>query len=111
VLHNKFYIDELYDATVIRLNAFCAALSDWFDQFIWNGLVQLVSLLTLGFSHLSRVFDQFVVNLGFDGGCDSLRSGARGFSRLQNGQVQSYLRVIGIGLAVLVLALLWGCGS
>jgi len=51
------------------------------------------------------------VNLGFDSGCDSLRSGARGFSRLQNGQVQSYLRIIGIGLAVLVVALLWGCRS
>jgi NADH-quinone oxidoreductase subunit L len=109
LLHRKFYFDELYEATVIRLNAFFATLSDWLDRVIWNGFVQLVSLITLGFSHLSRAIDQYIVNLGFDGGCDSLRSGARGFARLQSGQVQNYLRVIGIGLAVLVLALLWGC--
>ena len=30
-------------------------------------------------------------------------------SRLQNGRVQSYLRVIGIALAALVLFLIWGC--
>ena len=111
LLRKKFFIDEIYNATVVRLNAFFASLSDWFDRVIWNGFVQLASLITLGFSHLSRFIDQYIVNLGFDGGCDSLRSGARGFSRLQNGQVQSYLRIIGIGLAVLVVALLWGCRS
>jgi NADH-quinone oxidoreductase subunit L len=108
LLQNKFYIDELYELTVIRLNRICALVSDLFDCFIWNGLVQLMSLLTLAFSHLSRAFDQFVVNLGFDGGCDSLRDSARGLSSLQNGQVQNYLRIIGLALVVLLAALLWG---
>jgi NADH-quinone oxidoreductase subunit L len=111
LLQKKFFIDELYDATVVRLNAFFALLSDWFDRVIWNGFVQLAAIVVLGFSHLSRFIDRYIVNLGFDGGCDSLRSGARRFSRLQNGQVQSYLRIIGLGLAVLVVALLWGCRS
>jgi NADH-quinone oxidoreductase subunit L len=111
LLRRKFFVDEFYNATVVRLNAFFATLSDWFDRIIWNGLVQLTSLVALGFSHLSRAIDHYIVNLGFDGGCDSLRSGAKGFSRLQNGQVQTYLRIIGIGLAVLVVALLWGCRS
>ena len=30
-------------------------------------------------------------------------------SRLQSGRVQSYLRVIGVALVVLVLLLIWGC--
>jgi NADH-quinone oxidoreductase subunit L len=94
--------------TVIRLNRIIALVSDLFDCFIWNGLVQLTSLMTLAFSHLSRAFDQFVVNLGFDGGCDSLRDSARGLSSLQNGQVQNYLRIIGLALVVLLAALLWG---
>jgi NADH-quinone oxidoreductase subunit L len=111
LLRNKFYIDELYEGTVIRLNAFLASLIDWFDRVIWNGLVQLTALITIGLSHVSRAIDQYIVNRGFDGGCDSLRSGAGGFSRLQNGQVQSYLRVIGLALAVLLVALLWGCRS
>ena len=111
LLRRKFFVDEFYNATFVRLNAFSATLSDWFDRIIWNGLVQLTSLIALGFSHLSRAIDHYIVNLGFDGGCDSFRLGAKGFSRLQNGQVQSYLRFIGIGLAVLVLVLLWGCRS
>src|SRR6185503_16396397 len=77
-LRNKFYIDELYEFTVIRLNAFFATLSDWFDYVVWNGLVQLTSLITIGFSHLMRVIDQYIVNLGFDRGCGGFRSGARG---------------------------------
>lgn len=108
LLQNKFYIDELYELTVIRLNRIAALVCDLFDRFVWNGLVQLTSLLTLGLAHLSRAFDQFVVNLGFDGGCDSLRDSARGLSGLQNGQVQNYLRIIGLALVVLLVALLWG---
>ena len=107
-MQNKFYIDELYEMTVIRLNRTCALVSDLFDCFVWNGLVQLTSLITLGLSHLSRAFDQFVVNLGFDGGCDGLRDSAHGLSSLQNGQVQNYLRIIGLALVVLLVALLWG---
>ncbi len=30
-------------------------------------------------------------------------------SRLQSGRVQTYLRLIGVALAVLVLFLIWGC--
>ncbi len=30
-------------------------------------------------------------------------------ARLQNGKVQTYLRVIGIGLVVLALMMIWGC--
>ena len=50
-----------------------------------------------------------MINLGFDGGCDGVRGGGGLLSRLQNGRVQSYLRVIGVALAVLLLLLMWGC--
>jgi NADH-quinone oxidoreductase subunit L len=108
-LHEKFLIDELYDLTVVRLNATCARVSDWLDEFVWGGLVQAVSYLTLGLSWLNRLVDEFVVNLGFDKGCGSLRSSARILSLFQNGQVQRYLRVIGLALAVLALIFIWGC--
>jgi NADH-quinone oxidoreductase subunit L len=109
VLQNKFYVDELYDASVIALNRWWARTCDWFDRFIWNGAVQLISYLVLGFSWLDRFIDEYVVNLGFDQVCKQLREGGRGFSRLQGGQVQLYLRVIGVAAVVLVLILTWGC--
>ena len=71
--------------------------------------MQLVSYLVLGLSWVNRVLDEYVVNLGFDEGCRRLARGGRLMSRLQNGRVQNYLRVIGVALVVLVLFLIWGC--
>jgi NADH-quinone oxidoreductase subunit L len=48
------------------------------------------------------------VNSGFDEGCRRITEGGGLMSRLQNGRIQSYLKVIGIALAVLILFLIWG---
>jgi NADH-quinone oxidoreductase subunit L len=111
VLREKFYVDEGYDATVVRFNARMAWLSDWFDYWIWNGVVQLVSYLVLGLSWVNRFFDEYVINLGFDEGCRRITLGGKFSSSLHSGQVQQYLRVIGVALTVLVLFLTWGCGK
>jgi NADH-quinone oxidoreductase subunit L len=108
VLQRKFFVDELYELSVIRWNAMMARISDWLDRFLWGGLVQAVSVLVLGLSWLNRLVDEFVVNLGFDKGCDSLRTSGRWFSWFQNGQVQRYLRVLGLAMVVFTLAFLWG---
>lgn len=109
ILSNKFYIDELYEATVIKLNKAFSIFSDWLDRSFWAGAVKAISHITLGFSWFSRKVDEDLVNGGFDHGCDGLRESARGFSRLQSGQIQSYLRVLGVAFVVLVLVLMWGC--
>jgi NADH-quinone oxidoreductase subunit L len=57
------------------------------------------------------MFDEYVVNLGFDEGCRGVSRGGKLMSRLQDGRVQNYLRVIGVGLVVLVLILVWGGGK
>src|SRR6185312_8640600 len=109
LLKHKYYIDEVYERTVIAFNAWFARACDWLDFWIWNGVVQLVSFLIIGISWVSRFFDEFVVNLGFDESCKRLTVGGRILSRLQSGRVQNYLRAIGIGLAVLALLMIWGC--
>ncbi len=109
LLRNKYWVDELYEATVITFNAWWARVCDFLDTRVWNGAVQLVSYLVLGLSWVSRAVDEYVVNLGFDQGCERVTLGGKVMSRLQDGRVQNYLRVIGIALAVLVLVLLWGC--
>jgi NADH-quinone oxidoreductase subunit L len=109
ILRDKFLVDELYDATFVRLNAACARASSWLDQFVWGGLVQMVAYVTFGLSWLNRLVDEFVVNLGFDKGCGSLRGSGSFLARIQNGQVQRYLRIIGLGLAAFALLFIWGC--
>ena len=108
LLENKYFVDEIYERTVIRFNRFAAHLCDFLDRWIWGGAVLLVSYITLGLSWLYRFTDEFVVNVGFDTGCESLREGGSEMSRWQNGRVQTYLRVIGVALVVLIIFLIWG---
>jgi NADH-quinone oxidoreductase subunit L len=63
----------------------------------------------VGLAWLDRYFDEYVVNSGFDEGCRRLTKGGALMSRLQCGQVQRYLRLLGLALTVLVLLLIWGC--
>ncbi len=105
LLQNKYFIDEIYEATIIRFNAWWAMVCDFLDRWIWNGAVQLVSYLILALSWVNRLIDEYVVNLGFDEGCHGVRGGGKLMSRLQDGRVQNYLRVLGIALVVLVLML------
>jgi NADH-quinone oxidoreductase subunit L len=109
VLANKFFVDELYGLSVVRLNAWWSRVCDWLDRTVWDGLVQVVSYGILGLSWLNRFFDEFLINLGFNRVCGELRRGSSSLARLQDGQVHHYLRVLGVALVVLVLLLSWGC--
>jgi NADH-quinone oxidoreductase subunit L len=108
VLKHKYYIDEVYEKTVIAFNAWFARACDWLDFWVWNGFVQLVSFAIVGLSWVNNFFDIYVVNGGFDEGCENIAASGSLLSRLQNGRVQSYLRIIGIALATLALLLIWG---
>jgi NADH-quinone oxidoreductase subunit L len=108
LLRRKYFVDEIYDGSVIRFNAWGARACDWLDYWVWNGVVQALSLLVVGVAWLNRLVDEYVVNPGFDEGCRRLSSGGTLMSRLQSGRVQTYLRFVGVALVVLVLFLIWG---
>src|SRR5665213_346554 len=107
-LSHAFYIDVLYAATIVRLNTALAHLSAWFDRWIWNGVVQIVSYVVLGAPYMDRFIDNCAVNAAFDEGCTTVSRGGRALSLLQAGRVQNYLRLLGLGFVVLVVILLWG---
>ena len=109
LLRRKYFVDEIYEGSIIRINAWWAKACDWLDYWVWNGMVQLLSYAILGLSWCNRFFDEYVVNLGFDEGCRRATLGGRLLARLQDGRVQNYLRVIGVALTALVLFLIWGC--
>ncbi len=107
LLRRKFYVDEFYQATFIRWNAWLSLVSDWFDRWIWNGAVWAVSYLVLGLSWLARSVDTYIVNPGFDEGCRTVTAGGKLLARLQNGHTQNYLRLVGAAFVVLVAFLIW----
>jgi NADH-quinone oxidoreductase subunit L len=109
LLRRKFFVDELYETSVVRWNGFLAWISDGFDRWVLDNAVRAVTACAFGLAWIDRFFDEFIVNLGFDRGCGSLRQSGRLLWLWQNGQVQRYLRVIGLALAVLTLVFIWGC--
>jgi NADH-quinone oxidoreductase subunit L len=107
-LADRLYVDELYDASVIRLARWTSSVFDWTDRWIWNGAVQMVAWATTGVARLDALIDTYVVNKGFDEGCEGLGESGRLMSRVQNGRSQRYLAVLGAALVALVLFLFWG---
>jgi len=105
---HAFYVDAFYDATLIRCNTWWAKVCDWLDQWVWNGVVQTISYFVVGMAHLDNFFDAAIVNGSFDEGCQSVSRSGQILSLFQNGQIQSYLRIIGCALILLVVFLLWG---
>ena len=108
VLRNGFFVDKLYELTIIRFNTWCARSCAWLDRWVWGGAVRIVTYLVLALSALNRSVDSFVVNPVFDQGCRNVTQGSQLLSRLQSGRTQSYLRIVGIAFAALVLFLIWG---
>jgi NADH-quinone oxidoreductase subunit L len=107
-LGHAFYVDALYGATLIRWNTGWSRVCDWLDRWVWNGAVQSVSYFVLAIAHLDDFFDASIVNSGFDEGCRGVSRSGQILSLFQGGQVQSYMRIIGCALIVLVLFLFWG---
>jgi NADH-quinone oxidoreductase subunit L len=108
VWRDRFYIDELYEATVVRASGRFSTLCYWIDSMVLQAAVALISYLILGVSWVSRVADEYAINLGFNQACERVRRGGASLSRIQDGKVQHYLRVIGVALIAFLLLLIWG---
>src|SRR5271157_4271914 len=106
-LSNKFYVDEFYGATVIAFYAWWARVSDWLDRWVWGGVVAGVAWLFSMGARMNRFLDTNVVDGGFDKGCEELTVGGGLLSRVQNGRVQTYLRILALAVVVLAAILIW----
>jgi len=111
VFQGKFWVDELYEATVIRWVRVLGRAWQWLDAVVLEGLVSAVGYVAVGLAWLSRFMDEYGLNPGFDESCRGLKSGGVFSARLQDGRVHSALRGLALAFAVLLLLLTWGCAS
>ncbi|HEV2484505.1 MAG TPA: NADH-quinone oxidoreductase subunit L [Terracidiphilus sp.] len=111
VLRDKFYVDELYGATVIAFYAWWARVADWFDRRVWGGLVTGVAFAFGLWAQLNRFLDTNVVDGGFDKGCEELSTGGGMLAGVQSGRVQTYLRILALAVVALVGILIWSARS
>jgi len=108
VLANKYWVDELYNKTIIGGTLAFSRLLWWVDTWIIDGIVNGVRHLSvIGFGHGSNLFDKYVV----DGAVNGVGSGARGgsmmFRRMQSGLVQNYALIMGGGIVLIALVYLF----
>lgn len=81
LLAYDFYIDRLYDVTVVFLVSRLSAISAWVDRYIIDGVVNALGLATLGSSE--------------------------GLKYSISGQSQFYVLTITIGVGLLIILMLW----
>ena len=106
-LRDRLYVDELYGVTVIAFYGWWARVADWLDRCVWGGAVAGVAWAFSGWARFNRFLDTNWVDGGFDKGCEELASGGGLLSRMQNGRVQTYLRILAAGVVGLVAILIW----
>lgn len=108
VLENKYYIDELYNATVIRGTILVSLLLSWFDKYIVDGVVNGVRNLTVVvFGYGSNLFDKYIVDGAVNGVADTARGGSTMFRRMQSGFVQNYAAIMGAGIVLMAVVYLF----
>jgi NADH-quinone oxidoreductase subunit L len=102
-LQNKWYFDELYDATVIDGSKALSRGLAWFDMHVVDGLVNLTAQIGVFVSFLVGKFDDYVV----DGAVNGLASATTGsgslLGRLQTGKLYHYVFVLAGGALVIFL--------
>jgi len=58
-------------------------------------------------ARISRFIDENFVNGGFDKGCEELSTGGGLLAKVQDGRVQTYLRILALAVAALAAFLIW----
>ena len=103
LIHNKYYVDEIYQATVIEGVLRLRLVLRDMDRWVIEGLVNGVAWVTRASAFISGVIDKYLV----DGAVNlvaavTLRVGSR-LRRVQTGRIQSYVYGLLGGVAALAL--------
>ncbi len=101
-LENKWYFDELYQATAVRATMLVSRLMALFDGSVVDGAVNAAGRLGVRAASVSGRFD----NAAVDGAVNAVGIGAflaGQFLRLfQSGRVQTYIGILAAGLILVV---------
>ena len=101
LLFNKYWVDEFYNATVIRSVRVLAAAFSWFDRWVIDGLIHTLARITKISAFIQGTFDRWII----DGLVNALAwitifLGQK-LRKLQTGQLQFYLgTMVSVMLAI-----------
>jgi len=91
VVFNKYYVDELYDVTVVRGSVALSRALYWLDQNLIDGLVNLMGFLGRVVAYIDRVIDERIVDGAVNGLARLTWNSGSALRRVQTGHIQAYL--------------------
>ncbi len=103
VVYHKYFVDELYQATVLRGSLALARTLAWFDRWIIDGIVGLVGAITRTLANLDGVIDRYLVDGAVNLVAAAILALGRVLRRAQTGRIQTYLYGALVGAIALVL--------
>jgi NADH-quinone oxidoreductase subunit L len=103
VVYNKYYVDELYQATVLRGALGFARMCSWFDKRIVDSIVNLVGAITRVFANIDGAIDRYLVDGAVNLIANTTLSAGGILRRVQTGRIQTYLYGALVGAIAIVL--------
>jgi NADH-quinone oxidoreductase subunit L len=103
VVYNKYYVDEIYQGTVVRGSISLARVLSWFDKAIVDGIVNLAGAITRVVANIDGAIDRYLVDGAVNFIAGSTLSAGRILRRVQTGRIQTYLYGALVGAIAIVL--------
>jgi NADH-quinone oxidoreductase subunit L len=104
LVFNKYYIDELYQSTLINGSVIFSKICGWFDTYIIDGLVNLIAYLGRIFSWLNGLHDTYVIDGAVNGMANLSGKFGQTIRQIQTGRIQTYLYILlGGGLTLILI--------
>lgn len=100
---NKFYVDELYFATVVKFVMVFRLVCAKFDSSVVDGLVNLVGKGTELYSRVAAWVDRIFVDGFVNGVAKTFYATGGGLKRLQSGKIQHYAYGAVLGVVVVLI--------
>ncbi len=100
---NKWYFDELYEATVINGSKAFSRGCAWFDNNVVDGLVNLSAQVGVFLAMLIGKFDNAVVDGAVNGVADVTIGSGSVLRRVQTGKLFHYLFILAGGALIIFL--------
>ncbi|MCL5966923.1 MAG: NADH-quinone oxidoreductase subunit L [Deltaproteobacteria bacterium] len=102
-LVNKWYFDELYEATAVNGTKALSRALGWFDLHVVDGLVNLAAQLGVWASWLVGKFDNSVVDGAVNGVATVTIESGSFFRRFQTGKLYHYVFILAGGVLIIFL--------
>ncbi len=104
LVFNKYYIDELYQSTMINGSVIFSKICGWFDTYIIDGLVNLIAYIGRLFSWLNGLHDTYVIDGAVNGLANLSGKFGQTIRQVQTGRIQTYIYILlGGGLTLIII--------